>query len=171
MYNSSLKNEHLDIARKPSKKLKTSYMGLIDSLVSDLKHRMIQRKPKPICALTILGKNSVLFKLREIILKAKREIKLVTLDPSYLLSLRSILKAVRDRGITIDCLTPEYKSITAKELKGIINIYPIESQMIPRALTKIFERIMVHEKFLMAVNIDRDEVYFVFRSDIEKFKY
>jgi len=43
--------------------------------------------------------------------------------------------------------------------------------VIPEALTKIFERVMVHEKFLMAVNIDRDEVYFVFRSDIEKFKY
>lgn len=145
-------------------KLKRSYTDVIDSLTQDLRQATLQKKSKPIYALTIIGENSVIYKLREIISKAKKEIKLVVVNPKLVFSAKNILKAVRERGVKIDCFMPIYDKTTIRELKNIIRIQVIEIQNMPEVFKGMFYRIRQHENFMMVANIDREEVYFIFRN-------
>jgi len=146
-------------------RIKSSYLDVIDELISDLKHLTTMKRTKPIYALTIIGENNVIFKLREIISRAKAEIKLVIVNPRLLIPIRNILKAVHKRGILIDCLIPEYDKKLVKELRDIAKVQVLDPENIPVMFRKMFERIREHEDLVMAANIDREEVFFIFKNE------
>ena len=145
-------------------RLRSSYNDIIDSLVKDLREFVVQRTPKPIYALTLIGENSALFKLREVLSRAKKEVKLVVSNPKLLLAIKSILKAICERGVKVDCVLAEYDREVMREIKGITEIYVLDLMTIPTVFRNLIARIREQEHLILAANIDRNEVYFMFRA-------
>jgi len=146
-------------------KLRSSFATIIDSLVHDIKQFTIQKKSRPIYTSTLVSENSILFKLREMISKAKREIKIVVADPRILLPVKNILKAASDRGITIDCIMLEYDRAIAREVKKFTKVYVLDFQKILDVFQELLARIRESEPLIAAVNIDREEVFLIFKEE------